>query len=246
MKIIELTEIPIVEPGDDLPGYVCDSLENQGLEVEDGDVLVLAQSVVSKAEGNIVDLNSVDVGERAEEISGDIGEDPRKVQVILEETGEIVRQEHVLISRTKHGFVCADAGVDGSNVEGDRVTVLPDDPDESAEEIRSRISSYFDRRVATIVTDSWGRPFRLGAVGFAIGVAGVEPLADLRGRRDIYGNELKTTILCPVDAISAAASLVMGEAGKGVPAVLVKDAPLSYGDGSISDLVRDKEKDLFR
>ncbi|MFW5912390.1 MAG: coenzyme F420-0:L-glutamate ligase [Candidatus Hadarchaeota archaeon] len=245
MRLVPLTQVPLVRQGDDIPAILSDVLAEEQVEVEDDDVLVVAQSIISKAEGSVVDLDSVEVGKRAEKISEEIDEDPRRVQVILDQTAEIVRQKHVLISRTQHGFVCADAGVDGSNVDDGKVTLLPEDPDRSAEKIKVEVEGKMGKRIAVVISDSWGRPFRLGAVGFAIGVSGIRPLKSLKGRKDIYGRELRTTVLCPVDSIAAAASLVMGEADEGIPAVLVKDVSYPRAEGSISDLIRDEGKDLF-
>lgn len=246
MRIIPLTELPLIDVGDDVVGFLLKSMEAQGLDLEDGDVLVIAQTVVSKSEGSIVDLSSIDPSSRAREIAEKIGEKPKQVEVILDQTDEIVRLEHVIISRTKHGFVCANAGVDSSNVESGKVTVLPENPDESAREIRKRLKKETGKDVAVIISDSWGRPFRLGAVGFAIGSAGIKPLEHLKGRKDAYGGLLKTTTLAPPDSLAAAASLEMGEADEGVPAAIIKDAPYTPGEGSIRDISRPLEEDLFR
>lgn len=246
MEIFPLSKIPLVKAGDEIGELLLESCERQHIDVEDGDVIVVAQSIVSKAEGNVVDLKSIEPSSRSEKIAEEIDEDPRKVEVILDQTEEIVRAEHVLISRTPHGFVCADAGVDGSNVGGEKVTKLPDDPDASAKKIRRRVKEKTGKEVAVIISDSWGRPFRLGAVGFAIGISGMKPLKDLRGRKDIYGIPLRTTIIAPPDALAAVASLEMGEADEKVPAVVIRDASFESGEGSIYELIRSEEKDLFR
>ncbi|KXA90838.1 coenzyme F420:L-glutamate ligase [candidate division MSBL1 archaeon SCGC-AAA259D18] len=246
MEIFPLSEIPLVGLGDDVGELLLESCERQRIELEDGDVVVVAQSIVSKAEGNVMDLTSIEPSSRSKRIADEIGEDPRKVEVILNQTEEIVRVKHVLISRTHHGFVCADAGVDSSNVEAGKVTKLPENPDVSAKKIRKRIKEKTGKEVAVIISDSWGRPFRLGAVGFAVGVSGMKPLMDLRGRKDIYGVPLETTIIAPPDSLAAVASLEMGEANERVPAVLIKGATYEPGEGCISELIRSKEKDLFR
>ena len=165
----------------------------QDIKLEKGDVVVVAQSVVSKSEGNVVELSSVSPNPRAEEIAENLEVDPRKIQVILDETEEIIRLEHVLISETKHGFICANAGVDGSNVGTGKVTTLPDQPDKSAKRISQRLEKEFGKKIGVIISDSWGRPFRLGAVGFAIGIAGLKPLINLKGKKDAYGRELTST-----------------------------------------------------
>ncbi|KXB06030.1 coenzyme F420:L-glutamate ligase [candidate division MSBL1 archaeon SCGC-AAA382F02] len=246
MKTIPLTEIPLIKPGDDLSEYILESLKNQELALKNKDILVIAQSVVSKAEGNIVDLSSIEPSSRAKEIGKKIDEDPRRVKVILDQTQEITRLGHVLITLTNHGFVCADAGVDDSNVEEGKVTILPENPDNNAEEIRKKIKKRTGKEIAVIISDSWGRPFRLGAVGFAIGIAGITPLKHLKGEEDAYGGQLETTKIAPVDALAAAASLEMGESHEKVPAVLIRNAPYESGEGSISELFRSEEMDLFR
>lgn len=216
------------------------------MTMESGDVVVVAQSAVSKAEGSVVDLRKVKPSKRAEEIAGKLGKDPREVEVILQQSSEIVRLAHVIISRTKHGFVCANAGVDHSNVEPEHVTVLPDDPDASAERIRKVVKRELGADVAVVVTDTQGRPFRHGCIGVALGVAGMNPLLDLRGKRDMYGKKLKATVVSPADAIAAAAVSLMGEASEGTPVVLVKGAIYERGDGVARDLIRPPERDLFR
>lgn len=246
MEIFSLSKVPLVEVGDDVGELLLESCRRQRIELEDEDVIVVAQSVVSKAEGNVVDLTSIEPSLRAEEIADKIGEDPRKVEVIMDQTEEVVRLKHVLISRTHHGFVCANAGVDGSNIGPEKVTKLPENPDASAKEIRERIKEKTGKEVAVIISDSWGRPFRRGAVGFAIGVSGMRSLKDLRGREDIYGVPLKTTIIAPSDSLASVATLEMGEADEEVPAVLIKGAPYEPGEGCILELIRSKEKDLFR
>jgi len=217
----------------------------QGVELEDGDVVAVTQSIVSKAEGNVVDLREVKPSQRAEELAAKLDKDPRLVEVILQQSREIVRLGHVIISRTKHGFVCANAGVDRSNVDHDYVTILPDDPDASATRIRETIKRELGADVAVLVTDTQGRPFRRGVVGVAIGVAGMNPLLDCRGRRDLYGKELKVTITSPADSIAAAAVSVMGEADEGIPVVIIKGARYERGHGSARELVRSRGRDLF-
>ena len=246
MITIPLTEMPLIEEGDDVARLVLKSLEAQSEEVEDGDVLVVAQTIVSKAEGNVIDLSSVDPTPRAERMAEKMGKDPRKIEVVLGQTAEIVRADGALITETKHGFVCADAGVDGSNVGPGRVTLLPDDPDESAGRIKDKIERETGRDIAVIVSDSWGRPFRRGAVGFAIGIAGLKPLVSLVGKEDLYERPLESTEIAPPDALAAVASLEMGEANESIPAVLIKGAKYEGGNSPISGLMRSRENDLFR
>jgi coenzyme F420-0:L-glutamate ligase/coenzyme F420-1:gamma-L-glutamate ligase len=245
MQVIPIAGFPEVKVGDDLPGLVVEALKRAGAELEDGDVLVVAQSVVSKAEGRIVRLEEVEPSERALELAARLGKDGREVELILRESSEIVRLGHVIISRTKHGFVCANAGVDRSNSPPGAATLLPEDPDASAEEICERVKAELGAEVAVVVSDTQGRPFRRGCLGFALGIAGMKPLLDLRGQRDLYGRELRSTLICPADAIAAAAVLVMGEAGEGTPLALVRGARYERGTGSVRELLRSQERDLF-
>ena len=214
------------------------------MELEDGDVVVLAQKVVSKAEGRIVRLADVEPSERALEIAED--QDPRRIEVILREAARVVRvRQPLVIAETKHGFICASAGVDSSNApEPDTVVLLPEEPDASAARIRSRLLELTGRDVAVLVTDSFGRPWRQGTVDVALGAAGLQVMLDLRGRRDRVGYELHATTIAVADEIASAAELVMGKLD-GVPAAVVRGLHLA-GDARARDLVIPEERDLFR
>lgn len=246
MQLIALREIPLVREGDDLGELILRAIETQGVELDHGDVIAVAQSVVSKSEGRVVDLRNVKPSQRARDIAKRLNKDPREVEVILQESKEIVRLAHVLIARTKHGFVCANAGVDHSNVEPGYVTLLPEDPDASADRIRKAIRKAKGKEVAVLITDTQGRPFREGVLGFAIGLAGMCALLDLRGTRDLYEKELKVTITAVADALAAAAVSVMGEANEGTPVVVIKGARYERGEGKAHDLIRAPERDLFK
>ncbi len=246
MQLIALKGLPLVKRGDDLGELITNAAQKQPPRFEDGDVLVVAQSVVSKAEGNVVDLREVKPSPLAERIAVQLDKDPREVEVILRQSSEIVRLRHVLIARTKHGFVCANAGVDHSNVDPEHVTILPDDPDASAAKIREAIKRKLGVDVAVILSDTQGRAFRRGCVGVAVGIAGMNPLEDLRGKRDLYGKELKVTMTSPADALAAAAVSLMGEASEGTPVVVVKGASYDRSYRSARELVRPPEQDLFR
>ena len=246
MQLFAVKGIPMVKHGDDIGELIVKTAGKQRLQIDEGDVVIVAQSVISKAEGEVVDLRTVKPSKRAQEIATKLNKDPRAIEVILQQSPEIVRLSHVIISRTKHGLVCANAGVDASNVNDEHVTLLPSDPDASAARIKASIKRLLGVDVAVIVTDTQGRPFRCGCVGVAIGVSGMEPLLDMRGRRDLYGKELKVTITCPADSLAAAAVTIMGESDEGIPVVLVKGAKYSRGQGSIRELVRPQELDLFR
>lgn len=246
MELFPIKNFPLVKPGDDLGKLIAEKIAEHGLELKDGDVIALAQSIVSKAEGRIVDLAKVKPGALARGLARRLGKDPRETEVILQESEEIVRLAHVIISRTRHGFVCANAGVDHSNAGKGRLTLLPLDPDKSAERLRRTLEKRFQVRLAVLITDTQGRPFRRGCVGVAIGVAGMKPLFDLRGKEDLYGKRLGATVTCPADAIAAAAVSVMGEANEGTPVVIVRGAIYRRGKGRARELVRSKARDLFR
>lgn len=246
MQLIALKGIPKVKKGDDLGELIARAAQEQNLQLEENDVVVVAQTIVSKAEGNVIDLREVKPSELARRIASRLDKDPREVEVILQQSSEIVRLRHVLIARTRHGFVCANAGVDHSNVDPEHVTILPDDPDASAARIREAIKRKLGVNVAVILSDTQGRAFRRGCVGVAVGVAGMNPLLDLRGKRDLYGKELKVTITSPADALAAAAVSVMGEADEGTPVIVVRGATYERVYGSAQELVRSPERDLFR
>lgn len=247
VRIIGIEGLPEVRPGDDLPALILDAARRQGFAFETGDVLVVTQKVVSKAEGRIIDLASVEPGPFAQEIARRWEKDARVVEVVLRESARIVRMDRgVLICETKHGFVCANAGVDASNVERlGTVALLPEDPDASAEAIRRRVEAATGASVAVVVTDTFGRPWREGHVNFAIGVAGMEPVVDYAGQTDPAGYELRVTQMAVADELAAAAELVQGKLAR-VPVAVVRGYRWQPGDGSARRLIRDAERDLFR
>jgi coenzyme F420-0:L-glutamate ligase/coenzyme F420-1:gamma-L-glutamate ligase len=240
LRVIPVVGLPEIPAGADLAKLVTDCCK-----VEDGDVLVVAQKAVSKAEGRVVRLADVEPSERARELAGDEA-DPRHVEVILRESVRVVRARGpFVIAETRHGFVCASAGVDASNApEEGMLVLLPLDPDASARRLRERIRDLTGATVAVVVSDSFGRPWRNGTTDVAIGVAGLAPLRDLRGTQDASGYTLRSTQIAVADELAGAAELAMGKAA-GVPAVVVRGfAP--GGDGTARELVLDAERDLFR
>ena len=243
LRVIPLREIPELEEGDDLSAIVVESAERGG-GLASGDVVVVAQKAVSKVEGRILHLDDVQPSERARELAGT--EDARNVEVILQESRRIVRSRPpLIIAETRHGFICASAGVDQSNAKGPNTLILlPLDPDASARRLREGIRERLGVDVAVIVSDSFGRPFRRGTTDVALGVAGVAPLLDLKGRRDSTGYELHATEIAVADEIAGAAELVMGKTD-GVPGAIVRGLEL-VGDGSGQDLLMPRERDLFR
>jgi coenzyme F420-0:L-glutamate ligase/coenzyme F420-1:gamma-L-glutamate ligase len=233
IAVIPVEGIPEVREGDDLAALI-----GGAAELEDGDVLVVAQKVVSKAEGRVVRLDDVEASSQAKDLAAD--RDPRELEVILREAVRLVRtRPPLVIAETRHGFVCASAGVDHSNAaEPGTLVLLPDDPDASARRLSDKL------RVPVIISDSFGRPFRQGTTDVAVGVAGLTPLLDLRGVRDTAGYELRTTMIAVADEIAGAAELVMGKTA-GIPAAIVRGLELR-GDGSARDLLMPAERDLFR
>jgi coenzyme F420-0:L-glutamate ligase/coenzyme F420-1:gamma-L-glutamate ligase len=239
IAVLPVEGLPEIEAGDDLGALIAGAAA-----LEDRDVLVVAQKAVSKAEGRVVRLDDVEPSERARELAGD--GDPRRVEVILRESARVVRSRPPLvIAETRHGFVCASAGVDASNAPGpDELVLLPLDPDASAARLRDRLRELTGRDVGVIVSDSFGRAWRQGTTDVALGVAGLRPLLDLRGRRDRVGYELHATQIAVADEIAGAAQLVMRKTA-GIPAAIVRGLDLA-GEGSAQELVMPRERDLFR
>ncbi len=245
-----LQGIKHVQPGDDLAQIVLDSLHDNHLEIRDGDVLVLAQKIVSKAEGRIVELASVEPSSRALELAKIVQKDARLVELVLEESIEVLRAiPHVLIVRHRLGHVMANAGIDHSNVEGgenDRVLLLPLDPDASATTLRERLRVALDCRLGVVITDSFGRPWRNGVVNVAIGSSGLPALIDRRGEQDMYGRTMQVTQVAFADAIAAGAGLVMGEGAEGTPLVLVRGLHWRAPECNTQSLIRPLHEDLFQ
>jgi len=252
--VITLTpvpDIPMIRPGDDLARLLIAACEKNGLAPADGDILVVAQKIVSKAQGRYVDLAKIRPSPRAVSLAGEVDKDPRLVEVILSESRRVVRKRPgVLIVEHRLGFIMANAGVDRSNIEADiaaePVLLLPRDPDASAAQLHEQFTAHFGKRFAIIITDSWGRAWRHGTVGVALGVAGLPALLDLRGRPDLFGRELRVTQIGFADEIASAASLVMGQADEGRPAVLVRGLTWSQPAAPGASLIRPAEEDLFR
>ncbi len=247
VRIAGLPTIPDVQPGDDLAALVVAGAAKQGESLDQRPVIVVAQKIVSLAEGAVVDLAQVQPSSAAREYAARLGKDPRLVEVILQNTRRVVRLERdVLIVETQHGLICANAGVDQSNVPGhDRVTVLPRDPDGSAALARAGIQRLCGNECPVIVSDTFGRPWRLGLVNVAIGVAGLAPLLDYRGRCDRYGRPLHSTVIALADELAAAAGLMMDKR-EGAPVALIYGAKVTLGDGSARQLQRPPADDLFR
>ena len=245
-----LVGLPLIKAGDDLGDLLIASLRRTQIELQNKDVLVLAQKIVSKAEGRIVDLKTVMPSARALSLAAEVNKDARLVEIILSESQEIVRQRRdVLIVVHRLGFIMANAGVDQSNVaggEGDKVLLLPNDPDASAAALKERLDREFGVETGLIINDSFGRPWRVGVVSVALGAAGIPAVRSMIGEPDLFGRKLRVTEIALADEVAAAASLVMGQGSEGQPAVHIRgvewDAPVS----NASALLRPKETDLFR
>jgi coenzyme F420-0:L-glutamate ligase/coenzyme F420-1:gamma-L-glutamate ligase len=261
LHVFAVPGIPDVEPGDDVGALITDAVARAGDTIEAGDVVVVAQKIVSKAEGAVVRLDEVAPSPRAVAWAEAWGKDPRVVEVVLRESRRIVRMERgILIAETLHGFICANAGVDASNVDRGFVTVLPRDPDQSAARIRVRIASTVRLKpdttevsigatepadIGVIVSDTFGRPWREGVLNVALGIAGLVPLVDYRGCRDPYGRELTSTVIALADELASAAELVMRKTAR-LPVAIVRGAGEWLGEGSGAELLRAADQDLFR
>jgi coenzyme F420-0:L-glutamate ligase / coenzyme F420-1:gamma-L-glutamate ligase len=246
IRIIPLLDIPEIRAEDVLPALILTAAE-AGPRIESGDVIVVTQKIVSKAEGRVVSLETVSPSPEAERVAVETEKDPRLVELILRESVRIVRQSGpILITETRHGFVCANAGIDASNVgpEG-LVSLLPEDPDRSADAIRQAVRERTGAEVAVIITDTFGRAWREGHTNVAIGLAGMLPFADYVGQIDPHGYELRVSTLAVADELAAAAELVQGKLD-GVPVAIIRGYAYPRGEGDARELVRDAERDLFR
>jgi coenzyme F420-0:L-glutamate ligase/coenzyme F420-1:gamma-L-glutamate ligase len=248
LQLFALAGVPLVRPGDALAPLILQALKLSDLTLEPGDVLVLAQKIVSKSEGRFVELASVKPSDKARALASQTGKDPALVEVILGESKGVVRaRRDVFIVEHRLGFILANAGVDASNV-GDegQVLLLPEDPDASCERLRSALREATGVAIGVVINDSWGRAWRMGTVGTALGVAGTAALVDLRGVPDLFGRALRSTEIGAADELAAAASLIMGQAGEGHPVVLARGYPYGAREGRGSDLLRPAHMDLFR
>ena len=247
VRILSVPGIPIIAPGDDLASLIQQAARNAELDLQDGDIVVVTQKIVSKAEGCLVTLAEVAPSPLAEEFARLWDKDARQVEVVLQASRRIVKMDRgVIISETHHGFICANAGVDRSNMEGDDVVaLLPPDPDASARAIRGLLRQQMGVDVAVIVSDTFGRPWREGLVNVAIGLAGMQANVDYTGQYDAQGYELKVTALCVADELAAAAELVMNKLDN-VPVAVIRGYDYPRGEGDLNQLIRDPERDLFR
>jgi coenzyme F420-0:L-glutamate ligase/coenzyme F420-1:gamma-L-glutamate ligase len=246
IQVIGIPGLPEVVEGDDVASLIVKAARRDELQIVEHDIFIVAQKIVSKAEGRIVRLESVEPSSRAKEWAASYGKEARVVEVVLGESKRIVRMERgLLIAETEHGFVCANAGVDTSNVAEGTVTLLPKDPDASARRIRSSLERAFGVGLAVIVSDTFGRPWREGLVNVALGVSGIAPLIDYRGQNDSHGRRMKVTVMAIADELASAAELVTRKSA-GIPVAVVRGFEYQPNDASGHELIRPAELDLFR
>lgn len=247
-----LTGLPIINPGDDLADLIADVIKHAEMNLADGDILVIAQKIISKSEDRFVNLNDISPSERALELAQHVDKDARLIELVIEESKSILRyRSGTIIVEHRLGFVCANAGIDHSNVRKDNesdewVLLLPENPDRSADGIRRSLEKWSNKRIGVMVIDSHGRAWRLGTVGVAIGLSGIPGIEDLRGDADMFGRTLRVTQVGVADELAAAASLMMGQAAEGTPVVHVRGFPYPLREGSLQELLRPEEEDLFR
>jgi len=246
IRIIGIKGIPEVSRGEDIGAIILDTLRKHGDGLKENDIVVVTQKIVSKAEGRVMALSSFKPSKRAIKLAAKLGKDSKHVQAILEESKRILRAENgIVIVETKHGLICANAGIDQSNLKPNNVSLLPKDPDTSASKIMSSIKNKAGVSVGVIISDTFGRPFREGHVNIAIGVAGLKPMKDYRGKDDGYGNVLKATVMAVADEIASAAELATGKLER-VPVVIVRGYKYQRGDGGSKELIRPFSKNLFK
>jgi len=251
VKIIGIKDIPLIKKGDDLAELILEASLNQDIQINNGDVLVVAETAVAKSEGYVIKLKDIKPSDKAIELSEKTGKEKELVEAIIQESSEIIKVgPDFIISETKHGFVCANAGIDESNVDKGLAKPIPANPDASATLIREKIEKSTGNEISVIISDTQGRAFREGAIGTAIGISGMEPLWDRCGELDLYGRELKTTSIAVADELASSASLLMGQADEGIPVVIIRGVPyfekLRNNSSTIKPLIRQKKYDVFR
>ncbi len=251
LELFGLHGIPLVEEGDSISDLIIDALENEGKNLEDGDIILIAETLISKAEGNFIKLGDILPSDDAIIIAKKSKKDSKLVEAIIQEAREVVEVgPNFIITETKQGFVCANSGIDESNVDNGLATPMPENADLSARKIREELEEASNKNLAVIITDTQGRAFRVGAVGVALGCSGIEPLWKRQGEKDLYGRELQTTEIATADELAAAASLIQGQADEGLPIVIVRGFEafdnLRNPNSNINPLLRPKEFDVFR
>lgn len=251
LNLFGLKEIPLVKKGDNIANLIIEDLKKENITLQDGDIILIAETLISKAEGNYIKLDELEISDEAKDIAKKAKKNPKLIQAVLNESNEIVVVgPNFIVTETKHGFVCANAGIDESNAADGLATPMPENPDKSAKEIRESLEKETNKELAVIITDTQGRAFRVGAIGTAIGCSGIKPLWVRIGDEDLYGRALETTEVATADELSAAASLLMGQANEGIPVVLIRGfsafETLRDTESGIKSLIREKEFDAFR
>ncbi len=251
IELFGLENIPIIDGNSDISLIIKEAIDEQGCGLHHGDIILIAETLIAKSEENFIRLDELTPSGRAIDLAEKSGKDPKLVQAILDESNEIICVgPNFIITETKHGFVCANAGIDESNVGDGLATPMPKDPDKSASEIREYLESEFKQDIAVIITDTQGRAFRIGAIGTAIGCSGISPIWERVGEKDLYGRELETTVCATCDELSAAASLIMGQADEGLPVVVLRGFDsfdtLRNVDSNIKSVLMPKSMDVFR
>jgi coenzyme F420-0:L-glutamate ligase/coenzyme F420-1:gamma-L-glutamate ligase len=251
IKLIGIKKIPLIKEGDNLAEIIVNAADSEDNKICNEDILVIAETAVAKSEGSVINLKSLKPSKLAVELSNQTGKDPQLVEFIINESAEVIKVgPDFIISETKHGFVCANAGIDESNVENGLATPIPVNPDKSANKIRKEIENTTGKQVAVIISDTQGRAFREGAVGVAVGISGIESLWNRQGEIDLYGRELQTTNIAVADELASAASIVMGQADEGIPLVIIRGVDyfkkLRNKYATINPLIRPKKYDVFR
>ncbi len=249
--LIGLETLPEIREGDDIGKLIVEACRREGVEISDGDIVVVTHKIISKAEGRIVNLKDIIPSERAYKIASIVGKDPRLVEMVLRESKRVIKatKDGHLIVETHHGIVCANAGIDASNIAGtdEIVALLPKDPDESARKIRSRIKELTGKDVAVVITDTYGRPLRNGMINMAIGISGINPFRDYRGKDDSFGYKFKVTVIAVADEIACAAELLTGQGKEGIPVVIIKGYKYERSEkATAKELNMPEEKWLFK
>ncbi len=251
IKLIGIENIPLIKEGDNIANLIVNAMDIGDTKIENEDIFVIAETIISKAEGNKIDLRTIEPTPKSFELAEKTGKDPHLVEAIIQESNEILKVgPDFIISETKQGFICANAGIDESNVEDGMATPIPEDPDKSASLIMKKIKNMTGKDVVVIISDTQGRAFREGAIGTAIGISGMNALWDRKGEKDLYGRELQTTSIAVADELASAASILMGQADEGIPVVIIRGVNyvkyLKNNSSTSKDLIRPKELDVFR
>ncbi len=249
VTIIGLENFPLVKAGDNLAKIIVETAAKNGVQIEDGDIIVVSQKIVSKAESRVIKFEEINPSEEAQKLAEKVQRDPKLIELVLKETRRIIKaSSEILIVEDKRGLICINAGVDKSNVPRDAYSLLPENPDFSAKKLREEIAKLTGKKVAVIIGDTFSRPFRRGQVEFAIGIAGIKPFKDYRGQKDLYGNLLRVKNVAIVDEIACAAELVMGQAKEAIPVAIIKNLERieTSEEASIKELSISHQEDLFR